>query len=40
MKTIRYKAKIILLLFASLILGTTGCDDEWLEPKPLFLFCT
>jgi len=38
MKTIRYKAKLILLLFASLILGTTGCDDEWLEPKPLSFF--
>jgi hypothetical protein len=38
MKTIRYKTKIILLLFVSLILGTTGCDDEWLEPKPLSFF--
>lgn len=38
MKTIRYKAKLILFLFASLILGTTGCDDEWLEPKPLSFF--
>ncbi len=38
MKTIRYKTKIILLLFTSLILGTTGCDDEYLEPKPLSFF--
>jgi hypothetical protein len=38
MKTIRYKTKFILLLFVSLILGTTGCDDEWLEPQPLSFF--
>jgi hypothetical protein len=38
MKTIRYKTKIILLLFVSLILGTTGCDDEYLQPKPLSFF--
>jgi starch-binding outer membrane protein, SusD/RagB family len=38
MKTIRFKTKIVLLLFVSLILGTTGCDDEWLEPQPLSFF--
>ena len=38
MKTIRFKTKIILLLFVALILGTTGCDDEWLEPQPLSFF--
>ncbi len=38
MKTIRNKTKIILLLFVSLILGTTGCNDEWLEPQPLSFF--
>ncbi len=38
MKNIKYKSKIVLLLFISLILGTTGCDDEWLEPKPLSFF--
>lgn len=38
MKTMKFKTKIILLLFITLILGTAGCDDEWLEPKPLSFF--
>lgn len=38
MKKTIYKSRIILLLFVSFILGTTGCDEEWLEPKPLSFF--
>jgi starch-binding outer membrane protein, SusD/RagB family len=38
MKTMKYKSKIVLLLFISLLLGTPGCDDEWLDPKPLSFF--
>jgi hypothetical protein len=38
MKNIISKSKIVLLLFVFLIIGTTSCDDEWLEPKPLSFF--
>ena len=38
MKNIISKSKIILLLFVLLIMGTTSCDDEWLQPKPLSFF--
>lgn len=38
MKTMIFKYKIVLFLFISMLMGTTGCDDEWLEPKPLSFF--
>ena len=38
MKTTKFKSNIILLLFVSLFLATSSCDDEWLEPKPLSFF--
>jgi starch-binding outer membrane protein, SusD/RagB family len=38
MKTTKFKSNIILLLFVSLILGTSSCNEEWLEPKPLSFF--
>ncbi len=38
MKMIRYKTKIFLLLFVSLVLGTTSCNEGWLEPEPLSFF--
>lgn len=34
----KYKTKIILFIFVSLLIGTSGCDDEWLEPRPLSFF--
>ena len=38
MNTIKYKSKLFLFLFVSFIFLTIGCDDEWLEPKPLSFF--
>lgn len=38
MKTKNIKIHYRLLLFVSLLLGTLGCNDEWLEPKPLSFF--
>lgn len=38
MKTTNIKIHYQLLLFVSLLLGTLGCNDEWLEPKPLSFF--
>lgn len=38
MKTTKFKSNIILLLFVSLILGTSSCNEEWLEPQPLSFF--
>ncbi|MCE4563432.1 RagB/SusD family nutrient uptake outer membrane protein [Maribellus sp. CM-23] len=38
MKIIKYKSRMFLLLFIPMILWTTGCSDEWLEPKPLSFF--
>lgn len=34
----KYKTKILLFIFVSILMGTSGCDDEWLEPKPLSFF--
>jgi hypothetical protein len=38
MKTTKFNSNIVLLLFVSLILGTSSCNEEWLEPKPLSFF--
>lgn len=38
MKPINIKIYYKLMLVVSLLFGTIGCDDEWLEPKPLSFF--
>lgn len=38
MSNMKYKFKIVFLLWVTLLLGTSGCDDEWLEPRPLSFF--
>lgn len=38
MKTNKIRLNIFLLLFISLMLGTSSCSEDWLDPKPLSFF--